>query len=103
MRGRKVVKKYCAYPKPFKDEVCKIYLESNKNITSLAKDIGIDRLTLTKWIEERGIFENDFTRLRKFNHSEIIKDIESGMIGVKIAKKHGCSESLVSALRNGRR
>lgn len=95
--------KYSPYPESYKEFACKYYLDNNLPLAESARRIGINRLTLKSWLEERDVFENDFDRLQKFNHKDILTDIDLGMKGVEIAKKHGCSESLVSAIRNGRR
>ena len=78
------------------------FYKKNKSasIAHTAKKYKVHPKTVSRWIESEGIRVRE--RPRKFSRKQILKDIEQGMSGAAIARKHNCSESYVSAIRNGR-
>lgn len=87
---------------PRKKKAALAHYQSNPgaSIAGTAKKYGVHAKTLARWLESQGVE----TRVRptQFSKEEIIKDLDSGMSGAAIARKHNCSESYVSAIRNGR-
>lgn len=77
------------------------YKEANgkKSISEVAKKFGIHGSTLSRWLAKHGIRKQKPRKPNSFDHEAIARDLESGMLGVDVALKHGCSESLVSNIR----
>jgi transposase-like protein len=68
-------------------------------MAEVAKKYGVHPKTMSRWVECAEIEKRD---VRKYDKGKILSDIESGMTGSAISRKYGCSESYVSAIRNGR-
>jgi transposase-like protein len=75
------------------------YTDNNVSMAAAAKKYGVHPKTMARWLSEAAVPSRD---IRKFDKAKILVDIEAGMPGAQVARKHGCSESYVSALRNGR-
>jgi transposase-like protein len=76
------------------------YKRKNVSIAEVAKRYGVHPKTLSRWLADEGI--EGRRRPTKFSRDAIMHDIESGLSGASIARKHKCSQSYVSALRNGK-
>jgi transposase-like protein len=70
------------------------------SIAATARKYKVHPKTMARWLDRSNVEIRPAPM--KFSRKEILADIESGMSGAAIARKHGCSESYVSALRNGR-
>lgn len=77
----------------------KFYRDNNVSMAATAKRYGVHPKTMARWLDAASIPSRD---VRKFDKEEILVDIRAGMPGAQVARKHGCSQSYVSALRNGR-
>jgi transposase-like protein len=85
---------------PSKRKAALAYYASNPvSIAATAKKYGVHPKTMARWIADGSVKKRD---VRKFDKKKILQDIKGGLSGASIARKHGCSESYVSALRNGR-
>jgi transposase-like protein len=82
-----------------KKNVIQYYRKNDVSMAAVAKKYGVHPKTVSRWISEAGVPSRS---VRKFSKSKILSDIRSGMPGAAVARKHGCSESYVSAIRNGR-
>jgi transposase-like protein len=70
------------------------------SISGTAKKYGVHAKTMARWLKAAKVSVH--SRPRKYSRDAIVKDIEKGLSGAEIARKHECSESYVSALRNNR-
>jgi transposase-like protein len=70
------------------------------SIAGTAKKYGVHPKTMARWLESEGVETRQ--RPTRFSRKDIEKDIGKGMSGAAIARKYQCSESYVSAIRNGR-
>jgi len=70
------------------------------SIAATAKKYSIHPKTVSRWLESEGVEIR--SRPSVFSRSKIKSDIDKGLSGAEIARKHKCSESYVSAIRNGR-
>ncbi len=75
------------------------YRNNDITVTACAQKYGVSTKTMARWLRKAGI------EARKpksnFDRKSILEDLKT-MSGAAVARKHGCSESYVSAIRNGR-
>ena len=72
----------------------------NMSLEEAAFHMGVNGVTLSRWIKADGIAIHPQQRVRRvFDHEAIRKDLSKGMVGVEVALKHKCSESLVSRIK----
>jgi len=76
------------------------YKKKNVSIAEVAKRYNVHPKTLSRWLGEQGIDAR--RRPTKFSRDAILLDIESGLSGASVARKHKCSQSYVSAVRHGK-
>ncbi len=70
------------------------------SIAATAKKYNVHPKTVSRWLGAEGVEIR--SRPSIFSRAEIEKDIGKGISGADIARKYKCSESYVSAIRNGR-
>ena len=75
------------------------YRSNHVSLSATATKYGVHPKTMARWIAAEKVAKRD---IRKFDKNKILADIRAGLAGAEVARKHGCSESYVSALRNGR-
>lgn len=80
-----------------KQKAVEYYKTHDHSITDVGYIFGIAKSTLEKWIYEAGIAKGRF----QFDHDKILEDLKT-MSGTDVAVKYGCSESLVSMIKNGK-
>jgi len=73
--------------------------KDEKSVSEVAKEHGVHVSTLSRWLAKHGIRRKSPRKPNSFDHDAIAKDLKSGMLGVDVAVRHGCSESLVSNIR----
>lgn len=85
-----------------KSAAIKFYKEhKDASITGTAKKYGVHPKTMKRWLEAEKVATNK--RATKYSRKDILRDIKRGKLtGAQIARKHNCSQSYVSALRNNR-
>lgn len=87
---------------PRKRKAAVAFYRKNKgaSIAATASKYGVHAKTMARWLDA----EKVVTRRRptQYSRAKILKDIEAGMTGAEIARKHACSQSYVSAIRNNR-
>lgn len=70
------------------------------SISDVAKKYGVHPKTVSRWLDREGIESR--RRPTKYSRDEILRDLDSGLSGAAVARKHKCSQSYVSAVRNGK-
>ena len=70
------------------------------SISATAKKYRVHPKTISRWLDTEGVKTR--SRPTRFSRSAIKKDLKNGLSGAEIARKYECSESYVSAIRNGR-
>ncbi len=94
------------HPKPDHDprkrKAAVEFYRKNKasSIAGTAKKYGVHAKTMARWLDSDKVATR--RRPTQYSRSKIVKDIETGMTGADIARKHKCSQSYVSAIRNDR-
>jgi len=85
-----------------KQEILNGYFEDPQNtIAGTARRYGVHEKTLSRWISRSG--QEPHIRKRVFDREGIMEDLDSGLSGADVARKHGCSESFVSAVKTGKK
>lgn len=74
--------------------------QDSSSIAGTAKKYGIHAKTMARWLASEGIETRK--RPTQYSRDKILADLKKGMSGADIARKHKCSESYVSAIRNKR-
>lgn len=72
----------------------------DSSIAATAKKYSVHPKTMSRWLETSGVKTR--SRPTRFSRSAIEKDLRKGLSGAEIARKYDCSESYVSAIRNGK-
>lgn len=80
-----------------KQKVLDYYRNNESTISDVSYIFSIPKSTIEKWICKAGIYKEK----KKYDRNQIIEDIKT-MSGSDVAKKHGCSESLISLIKNGK-
>jgi len=87
---------------PRKKKAAVNFYRSNpqSSIAATAKKYRVHPKTVSRWLDSEGVEVR--SRPSIFSRSKIERDISKGLSGAEIARKYQCSESYVSAIRNGR-
>ncbi len=75
------------------------YQNSDVTVTACARKYKVSTKTMARWLRQEGVEARKPKGI--FDRKGILNDLK-GMSGAAVARKHGCSQSYVSALRNGR-
>ncbi len=87
------------HPKRKRKNAVEHYEGSDITVTGCARKYGVSIKTMARWLRLAGV---EARRPKTtFDRKKIISDLKT-MSGAATARKHGCSESYVSALRNGK-
>jgi Mor family transcriptional regulator len=78
------------YSKELRDKICNEYVENNVLLKDLQKTYKVNRNTIRKILEERGI-HNKRDKRKYINDKEVIKMYSTGMNCDEIAKNFKCS------------
>ena len=68
-------------------------------VTACARKYRVSTKTMARWLRQEGVEARKPKGI--FDRKGILNDLKE-MSGAAVARKHGCSQSYVSALRNGR-
>lgn len=87
---------------PQKKRAAVNFYRSNRgaSVAATAKKYRVHPKTVSRWLSSEGVKVR--SRPSIFSRKAIEKDIGNGLSGAEIARKYECSESYVSAIRNGR-
>ena len=88
------------HPKKRKAAISFYRKNKGSSIAGTAKKYGVHAKTMARWLASDGITAR--RRPTQYSRKRILSDIEKGLTGADIARKHECSESYVSAIRNKR-
>ena len=79
----------------------KWFQDDGLTITEICDRTGASRHTIMRWLKKAGVELRGNPRL--FDRKAILRDIKAGELSQSaIAKKHGCSQRLVSDVANGK-
>jgi len=88
------------HPKTRKAAIAFYKKNKSSSIAGTAKKYGVHAKTMARWLEGDGVEIR--RRPTQYSREDILVDLEKGLSGADIARKHKCSESYVSAIRNNR-
>ena len=74
--------------------------EGGMSVSEICRKQLVNRSTVTRWLKKYGVNLKGASRM--FDRKAILDDIKSGMPQVQVAKKHGCSQRLVSDIATGK-
>lgn len=91
------------YSKKFKDKVIADYLKrrEEESLDKIARRHEISPATLRRWLDKKRIVTRS-SRPPVYDRKAIEADIDAKLPKAKIAEKHGCSESWVYRVQQGK-
>lgn len=87
------------HPRQRRKAAVTFYQKSDTTVAACAKKYKVSSKTMARWLRLAGVESR--APKSSFDRKQILQDLQT-MTGAAVAKKHGCSESYVSALRNGK-